>query len=148
MSNKRAQLRRQQRELNKLPAPVNVRGFSREMMASSLGVKIQLLDEWAEAQRRDFCVEFNEKLRDAENYVAFTNVLISCMAIHMTWGYTKAIGKFIDNLNPAMEFVKRTGVRKTYEIIEKEYGHFLEFDDFEVEDFIRRAEDAVKNKTE
>ena len=138
---KRAEMRRLQREAGK-----------REKLANNIGLKVQQLENWAamteqemhQKMYRDFCIEFNDRLYEAEGYVSLANIIISCIAIHMTWGYTKAIGRFISNLNPARGYVKRIGVRKALEQVRKEYDLDFEFDHFDIEDFIRRAEEEEK----
>lgn len=138
---KRAEMRRMQRESEK-----------RDKLANNIGLKVQQLENWAalteqEMHRkmyRDFCIEFNDRLYEAEGYVSLANIIISCIALHMTWGYTKAIGRFVANINPARDYVKRIGVRKALEQVRKEYDLDFEFDHFDIEDFIRRAGEAEK----
>ena len=126
----------------------------REKLANNIGLKVKQLEDWAATTEqemhqkmfKDFCTEFNDRLYEAEGYVSLANIIISCIAIHMTWGYTKSIGRFISNVNPAKEYVKRIGVRKALEQVRKEYDLDFEFDDFDIEDFIKRAEEAEKKK--
>lgn len=140
---KRAEMRRLQKEAVK-----------REKLANNIGLKVKQLEDWAaiteqemhQKMFKDFCTEFNDRLYEAEGYVSLANIIISCIAIHMTWGYTKSIGRFISNVNPAKEYVKRIGVRKALEQVRKEYDLDFEFDDFDIEDFIKRAEEAEKKK--
>lgn len=140
---KRAEMRRLQKEAVK-----------REKLANNIGLKVKQLEDWAaiteqemhQKMFKDFCTEFNDRLYEAEGYVSLANIIISCIAIHMTWGYTKSISRFISNVNPAKEYVKRIGVRKALEQVRKEYDLDFEFDDFDIEDFIKRAEEAEKKK--
>lgn len=134
---KRAEIRRLQKEAEK-----------REKFAKNVGLKMKELNDWATMTRnemyQEFCIDFNDRLYEAEGYVSLANIVISCIAIHMTWGYTKAIGRFIANMNPAKDYVKRIGVRKALEQVHKEYDLDFEFDHFDIEDFIRRAEEEEK----
>lgn len=138
---KRAEMRRLQREAEK-----------REKLANNVGLKVQQLENWAAVTEqemhqnmfKDFCIEFNDRLYEAEGYVSLANIIVSCIAIHMSWGYTKAIGRFISNINPPRDYVKRIGVRKAFEQCCKDYDLDLEFDHFDIEDFIKRAEEAEK----
>lgn len=138
---KRAEMRRLQREAEK-----------REKLADNVGLNVQgLANLTARIEKdvhdrmyREFCIEFNDRLYEAEGYVSLANIIVSCIAIHMSWGYTKAIGRFISNINPARDYVKRIGVKKAFEQCCKDYDLDLEFDHFDIEDFIKRAEEAEK----
>jgi len=136
---KRAEMRRLQKESEKMGK-----------LANNIGVKVQSLETWAELTKKEmhqnFCVEFNDRLYEAEGYVSLANVIISCIAINMTWGYKQAIGRFISNLNPAKDYVKQVGVKKAFDQICSEYALDLGFDHFDIEEFIQKAEEAEKEK--
>ena len=153
----RAEMRRAPRESRKaaktalppvVPAYINLRSVPKEEIASQLGTNVRLLTEWTtqqkDAMHEEFCKEFNDRLYEAENYIALTNILISCIAIHMTWGYTKAIDRFVKNLNSASNYVKRYGVPKVLAQVNKEYGTEFEFDSFDIIEFIEKAEETER----
>lgn len=68
----------------------------------------------------------------AEDYIAVANILISLLAIKMTWGFTKANQKFLENLNPAKDYLERNGVEKVYQELHKQMGIELLFDNMDI----------------
>ena len=50
----------------------------------------------------------------------------------MTWGYTKANQRFLENLNPAKEYLERNGVEKVYKELNEQMGIELEFDSMDI----------------
>lgn len=147
-------------------APLNLTNFQVEKIAAITGVKIDSLRAW-QAQREkemvqkaqeylgqmerqlreDACEEFSEKLHRAEDLAAFVNVMISMYAIKMTWGFTKAQVRFLENLNPAEAYIRRVGVREAFNQLMQDCGSVLEFDDFDIEDEIAEIT-AMNEKTE
>jgi hypothetical protein len=121
-----------------IPAVLNVGSI--DHVAKDTGLKLGELTAWAdinrEEQRKAFVKEFNNKLHEAEDFVGLANILISCKAINLTWGFKKAIAKYVENLNKAHEYVRNNGIRKTFDEFNKEYALDLEFDSFSIEDFI------------
>ena len=89
---------------------------------------------------------FNRKLLESENYICLINILIAIMTVHNTWGYTKAIGRYLDNWNETNDELKKTGARKMLEKVNEDFGLDLAFDSFEIEEFIKKCE--KKNITE
>ena len=73
--------------------------------------------------------EAQEKLERAEDYMAITNIIISLYAIKLSWGFTKANKKFLQNWKAAMDYVNRIGVAKAYELAHKEMDIDVEFED-------------------
>lgn len=115
----------------------NVANYSTELLAKTLGTKAYMLDMWIKAREQEmdeaYAKKYLEKLKRAEDSAAFVNLLITMYAVKMTWGYTKAIQRLIDNLNPAHEYIRRIGLRAATEQITKETGIDVDFDDFEIE---------------
>ena len=60
------------------------------------------------------------------------NILITLVAIKMTWGYTKANQRLLENYNAATEYVSRNGIEKTYQELQKQMGIELEFDSMDI----------------
>lgn len=137
-------------------APLNLTNYQIDKIAALTGVKIDSLRAWQterekemtqralrKAQeylgdmekkiREDACEEFSEKLHRAEDHAAFVNIMISMYAIKMTWGFTKAQVRFLENLNPAEAYIRRVGVRAAFNQLMQDCGSVLEFDDFEIE---------------
>ena len=73
--------------------------------------------------------EAQEKLERAEDYITITNIIISLYAIKLSWGFTKANKKFLQNWKAAMDYVNRIGVAKAYELAHKEMDIDVEFED-------------------
>ena len=73
--------------------------------------------------------EAQEKLKRAEDYITITNIIISLYAIKLSWGFTKANKKFLQNWKAAMDYVNRIGVAKAYELAHKEMDIDVEFED-------------------
>ena len=127
----RAEMRRQQREAEKraaktaknlalltghaeadikpLVTPDMVANFPATKIASLTGTKVETLNWWIKAREKElfeYCEKetiktAQEKLWRAENHTMFINILISLLAIKMTWGFTKANIKWLQNLNAA-----------------------------------------------
>ena len=72
--------------------------------------------------------EAQEKLERAEDYITITNIIISLYAIKLSWGFTKANKKFLQNWKAAMDYVDRIGVAKAYELAQKEMDIDVEFE--------------------
>ena len=72
--------------------------------------------------------EAQEKLERAEDYITITNIIISLYAIKLSWGFTKANKKFLQNWKAAMDYVNRIGVAKAYELAQKEMDIDVEFE--------------------
>ena len=136
-------------------APLNLTNYQIDKIAALTGAKIDSLRAWqAERERemmkaaQDFiaqreielrnqaAAEFTEKLHRAEDHAAFVNILISMYALKMTWGFTKAQVRFLENLNPAEAYIRRVGVRAAFDQLMQDCGSVLEFTDFEIEDEI------------
>lgn len=134
----RAERRRlqKQRAKNTIPAPLNITNFTVEQISQSTGVKIESLKAYLSAREseiRDAAIrESQEKLWKAEDYIAVANILISLYAIKMTWGYTKANQRFLENINAARDYVERIGIEKAYEYARRDMGIELEFDSIDI----------------
>ena len=85
--------------------------------------------------------EFEEKLNAMETNATVANLVISMYAIKMTWGFTKPQERFLNNLRPAEDHIKRVGVQKAFEQIMKDCGTEIEFDDFGE---LKRADEIIK----
>lgn len=134
----RAERRRQQREASKakIPAPLNVCNFSMEQISATTGVRIESLKSYLSARENEMRLqlisEAQEKLCRAEDYIALGNILISLFAIKMTWGFTKANQRFMENINAATNYVHRIGIEEAYKQINKEMNIELEFDSMDL----------------
>lgn len=134
MSNK---LKRKSSIANKKISPVlNVSNYTENQISKATGVKIELLKAWKDARENEIrqaaIKESQEKLWKAEDYIAVANILISLYAIKMTWGFTKANQRFLENVNPATQYVEKIGVQKAYEQAHREMGITLEFDSIDM----------------
>ncbi|MBR5583906.1 MAG: hypothetical protein IKW21_05205 [Lachnospiraceae bacterium] len=113
-------------------APYNIGNMSMQQLAKVTGCRVDSLKFWCAAREKemeaDFQKRFNEKFMRCEDYMCLANVLMSLYAIHKTWGFTKSIPRFLDNLNDAQEYVDKMGVENFYKKVNKEWGVELEFD--------------------
>lgn len=129
---------------NPFQVPVVLNLSDTTKVSKDIGLKVGQLEAWAdiqrEEQRKAFTKEFNTRLEQAEDFIGLANILISVKAINLTWGYKQAIGRYVNNLDKAHEYIRQVGVRKAFIDLNKEYGLDLEFDAFEIEDFIKGAE--------
>lgn len=120
---------------NKFPAN-KASNYTVNQIAKETGVKIDSLLEWKSAREKEmfegFRKESQEKLCKAEDYIAVGNILISLFAIKMTWGFTKANQRFIENLNAAKNYLEKIGIEKAYEQVKNEMGIELEFDSIDI----------------
>lgn len=117
-------------------APMNVGNMSMSELSKVTGARIDSLKFWCAEREKEisefYAEEARKKLWKAEDYVAVANILISLVAIKMTWGFTKANQRFLDNINPAKVYLERNGVQKVYEQLHKEMGIELEFDSIDI----------------
>ena len=152
----RAERRRQERERGKkktrLPAPLYLANKTAQQMAEATGAKIESINAWADIQREEIatelCKEFNDKLYTAENYITLANLLITIKSLNKTWGFTKSIQRFMENWNIAKEEVTRQGIEKTMIQVNREYGLDLEFDSFDIENFIKECEEKENERNQ
>ena len=103
--------------------------------------ELQLNAETAEIRKIAVteCIrDFNDRLYEAENWICLVNVLISLTSIHKAWGYKAGLKKFIERWDAAKEELNSDGARAILDRINA-YGVDLEFDTFEIEDFIKSA---------
>lgn len=117
-------------------APVDVTNFSVQQISKLTGAKVESIKFWCSAREKEYedfyTKQSQEKLWKAEDYIAVANILISLLAIKMTWGYTKANQRFLENLNPAKEYLERNGVEKVYKELNEQMGIELEFDSMDI----------------
>ena len=113
-------------------APYNIGNMSIQQLSKVTGVKVDSLKFWcAEREKdmeRDFQNQFQEKFVRCEDYICIANILMSLWAIHKTWGFTKSVTRFLDNLNDAQKYVDEMGIQEFYEKVNKEWGVELLFD--------------------
>ena len=138
----RAERRRQEKAAGKVkpknavPAPVYLTGQTVQQICDTVGAKVDTMMEYLEAKEREIreavTLEAQEKLYRAENYIGVINVIIALYAIKMTWGFTKANKRFLDNWNAAERYVERIGFKSAYEQARREMGIELEFDDMDI----------------
>ena len=117
-------------------APLNASNFTAQQMANITGSKVDSLKFWCANREKEYEKFYSEQAREklfkAEDYIAVANVLISLLAIKMTWGFTKANQKFLENLNPAKDYLERNGVEKVYQELHKQMGIELIFDNMDI----------------
>lgn len=99
-----------------------------------------ILDKRTEEIRNEVgeeCVKsFNEVIRITDNYICLVNSLRMLKAIHDTWGYTKALHRFLENYDKTVDYMGEVGVKATLDEVNG-YGLDLEFDSFEIEEFLQ-----------
>ena len=117
-------------------APIDVTNFSAQQISKLTGAKEESIKFWCSAREKEYedfyTKQAQEELWIAEDYIAVANILISLLAIKMTWGYTKANQRFLENLNPAKEYLERNGVEKVYKELNEQMGIELEFDSMDI----------------
>lgn len=134
----RAERRRAEkaRQKGKLATPANISNYSMQQISNTTGAKIESLKTYLSAREEEihqgYIEEFQEKLLKAEDYIAVANILISLLAIKMTWGFTKANQKFLDNINPATEYLNRNGVEKVYKELQEQMGINIGFESMDL----------------
>lgn len=134
----RAERRRQQKaaEKSRIPIPYNFSNFSLEQISKTTGARVETLKLYLKQRedemRKELIKESQEKLWKAEDYIAVANILISLYAIKMTWGFTKANQRFLDNMNSAKEYVERVGVKQAYKECHDLMDINIEFDSFDI----------------
>ena len=134
----RAERRRHQKasEKTRLNAPYNFSNFSLEQISKATGARVEslklYLKQREDEMRKELIKESQEKLWKAEDYIAVANILISLYAIKMTWGFTKSNQRFLDNINPAKEYVERVGIEQAYQECHDLMDINIEFDSFDI----------------
>ena len=138
----RAERRRQQKaaEKSRNPIPYNFSNYSLEQIFKTTGARVETLklylkqreDEMRKEISEELISESQEKLWKAEDYIAVANILISLYAIKMTWGFTKSNQRFLDNINPAKEYVERVGIEQAYQECHDLMDINIEFDSFDI----------------
>lgn len=134
----RAERRRQQKsaEKSRIPIPYNFSNYSLEQIPKTTGARVETLKLYLKQRedemRKELIKESQEKLWKAEDYIAVANILISLYAIKMTWGFTKANQRFLDNMNSAKEYVERVGVEQAYKECHDLMDINIEFDSFDI----------------
>ena len=117
-------------------APIDVTNFSAQQISKLTGAKVESIKFWCANREKEYEKFYSEQAREklfkAEDYIAVANVLISLLAIKMTWGFTKANQKFLENLNPAKDYLERNGVEKVYQELHKQMGIELIFDNMDI----------------
>lgn len=134
----RAERRRQQKaaEKSRIPIPYNFSNYSLEQISKTTGARVETLKLYLKQRedemRKELIKESQEKLWKAEDYIAVANILISLYAIKMTWGFTKANQRFLDNINPAKEYVERVGIEQAYKECNDLMDVNIEFDSLDI----------------
>lgn len=132
----RAERRRQARQQEKTRLPLNP-NLPLNKIAGMTGQEAAVLQSYLQAKEKETTEiitdavirEAQEKLSRAEDYIAIINILVSLYAIKMTWDFTKANGRFLNNYNAARSYVDRVGAAKAYEQIKREMDIEIEFED-------------------
>lgn len=146
---KRSELRRKQRNAEKekkrvntnaVKSPVNVLYGSQEQVRRDFGLSIPNLTAYLERMeqeiKKDFEIQYNEKLNKAEDYIAVGFLMTVIYALKMSRKsreHTKdLIQRMLDNLNVATEYVEHVGIRKAYEDAHADFDINIEFDSVEL----------------
>lgn len=141
---KRAELRRRARDkekaVNRIVNPFRNSGIDMVDARMRAGNWFDALDEMyrTDAQRLvDYTgEEMVRELAKAENYMQFGMLMICIQAIKMTFGNLKTVhngvGKFLNNLTPALEYIDSKGIKESYEELCNLYGFELEFEDYDI----------------
>lgn len=96
---------------NKLKKKPSTRLSPETMTAAEVsgitGVKLEILRKWVDRMQRNlseaYQKEAQEKLLKAEDCISAANVVCSALAIYETWGYKKALDRYMDNYTAADE---------------------------------------------
>lgn len=128
----RAERRRQAKMQEKCQVPLNL-NLTVAQVAGMTGQQASILQTYLKRMKQQTTEavirEAQEKLERAEDYITITNIIISLYAIKLSWGFTKANKKFLQNWKAAMDYVNRIGVAKAYELAHKEMDIDVEFED-------------------
>ena len=132
----RAERRRQARMQEKCQVPLNL-NLTVAQVAGMTGQQTSVLQTYLKRMEQQtteivtdaVILEAQEKLARAEDYITAANIIISLYAIKMTWGFTKANKRFLDNYNAAKDYVDRVGIAKAYEFAQKDMEIDIEFED-------------------
>ena len=121
--------RAERRRQAKMQEKCQVAGMTGQQ-ASILQTYLKRMEQQTTEAATDAVIrEAQEKLKRAEDYITITNIIISLYAIKLSWGFTKANKKFLQNWKAAMDYVNRIGVAKAYELAHKEMDIDVEFED-------------------
>lgn len=100
------------------------------------GVKLEILRKWVDRMQRNlseaYQKEAQEKLLKAEDCISAANVVCSALAIYETWGYKKALDRYMDNYTAAVRKMNSVGLTKMYEELHEKTGATLEFEDMDL----------------
>lgn len=153
MSNRRAEMRRQNRANEKVTKLINrpsgnviipadaVKTMNAIQVSQATGVKIQLIKAWCDenvhAIWKDCIEQTNDILYRAECYMAQANVIMMLYAVALTFGDLKTVQKgmnrLVKNLFPAQQYVDKVGIKTAFEELQAEYGVYdLEYEDFDI----------------
>ena len=136
MNGERKMSNKLRRKVKSSGYPMNVANFTLNQISDMTKCRVDSLKFWCEAREKEiediYQKEAREKLEKAEDYIAVANILITLVAIKMTWGYTKANQRLLENYNAATEYVTRNGIEKTYQELQKQMGIELEFDSMDI----------------
>lgn len=114
------------------PKTVSIGGMTIYDVSRETGTKIETLKRYLKARENEIFEgvrkEAQEKILKAEDYITVSNILCSMWAIHETWGYTKAIQRYIDNYNASVQKLNEMGVQAMYEELRRITGVEIEFD--------------------
>lgn len=132
----RAERRRQARMQEKCQVPLKL-NLTVAQVAGMTGQQTSVLQTYLKRMEQQtteivtdaVILEAQEKLARAEDYITAANIIISLYAIKMTWGFTKANKRFLDNYNAAKDYVDRVGIAKAYEFAQKDMEIDIEFED-------------------
>lgn len=118
------------------PRTVSIGGMTIYDVSRETGTKIETLKRYLKARENEIFEgvrkEAQEKILKAEDYITVSNILCSMWAIHETWGYTKAIQRYVDNYNTSVQKLNEMGVRAMYEELRRITGVEIEFDSMDL----------------
>nr|DAN05910.1 MAG TPA: Trans-activating transcriptional regulator [Caudoviricetes sp.] len=125
---------------NKLKKKPSTRLSPEAMTAAEVsgitGVKLEILRKWVDRMQKSlseaYQKEAQEKLLKAEDCISAANVVCSALAIYETWGYKKALDRYMDNYTAIVKQMNEVGIKKMYEELHAKTGAELEFEDMDI----------------
>lgn len=80
--------------------------------------------------------EFKEKFNRCEDLACVEHFVTSLVCLHMSWGFTEKLIKFVKNWQASLNYVTRTGLKEVFEEYNNKYSLDLDFESFDICDFL------------
>ena len=125
---------------NKLKKKTSTRLTPEAMTAAEVsgvtGIKLEILQKWLTRMQKNLSAayqkEAQEKLLKAEDCLSAANIICTALAIHETWGYKKALDRYMDNYSAAVKKMNSIGLKALYNELHEKTGVTLEFEDMDI----------------